>query len=301
MVNRLLGNAPPDIRTAHESTCRVPYEIVEMIITHLISDLDALKACSLTCRSWCTVVVSHLSVSHLYHTVTLKTESYRPIYNRLDSSYTRDQLWLLSRLHGLGLAPIVKEIRVGQPHHRREGRWFAPQTLGYRGLKCFSAFANVHTLKLQELEIYRFIPGIERYFEHFSPTLRSITLFNPHCTPRQLSHFLSLFSNLDDVEIWGPCTPYPDTTIPDTELVSLSAPKLRGRLTLNRFHWVETWTRLIASCGGLRFRYMDLCSSTDCAPVLLDACAETLETLRFDATGSLGGKWFCMNLPADSS
>jgi hypothetical protein len=50
-INRLLGNAPSETRTAHKSTCRLPYEVVEMIIAHIARDLDTLKACSLTCRS----------------------------------------------------------------------------------------------------------------------------------------------------------------------------------------------------------------------------------------------------------
>ena len=51
---------------------------------------------------------------------------------------------------------------------------------------------------------------------------------------------------------------------------------------------VETWTSLIASCGGLRFRYMDLWIVGGCAPVLLEACAKTLETLRFHVADLVG-------------
>lgn len=84
---------------------------------------------------------------------------------------------------------------------RRLNPWFGPQALSSRGLRHFSAFTNVRTLRFEELEIHRFMPDIERYFGHLSPTLRSITLFNPYRNPRQLSHFLSLFSNLNDIEI----------------------------------------------------------------------------------------------------
>lgn len=59
-IDRLIGIAPPETRTAHESTCRAPYDIVEMIISHLTRDPGALKACSLTCRSWHTRAVTHL-------------------------------------------------------------------------------------------------------------------------------------------------------------------------------------------------------------------------------------------------
>ena len=187
---------------------------------------------------------------------------------------------------------LVQEVRVEQS--RGTGNWFVPRALGRRNLHYFFAFANIHTLKLQTLEIYRFMPRIERYFEQFSPTLRSLVLSYPRCSPRQLSHFLSLLSNLDDVKIWGLCTDVPNVAALDARLIPYSAPKLRGRLALGVFSWAETWAHLIASCGGLRFRHMELRMSVSCTPTLLEACAETLETLRFYATDRSRCKSFRM-------
>jgi len=182
----------------------------------------------------------------------------------------------------------VKEIRVKQT--LGINGWFGPQAFSRRDLRYFSAFANVQALVLQRFQIYRFLPGIERYFEHFSPTLRSITLLNLRCTPRQLSYFLSLFSNLDDIEIRFAYTYTSCQTIPDAQLVLFSTPSLRGRLALHRFRWAETWADLIASRCFLRFRYMDLRGSESCTPILLEACAETLETLRLSMVDGLVGK-----------
>ena len=238
-----------------------------MIIIYLIHDLRALKACSLTCRSWYTPVLPHL-----HHTLTLVGNT-RKIGRR--------ELEPLSKLHELGLIPLVKEIRVNQ----KAGLlyWCEPQTFNPVDLGYFTTFMNVQALRLQNLDIHRFIPGIERYFEHLSPTLRSISLSCPRCTPRQLSHFLSLFSNLDDIEIQG-CNAYIPTTTKPENLVPFSAPKLQGQLVVYNFSWVETWGHLIALSGGLRFRYMELGWSLGCTPVLFEACAKTLETLRFCAT-----------------
>ena len=44
---------------------------------------------------------------------------------------------------------------------------------------------------------------------------------------------------------------------------------------------------MIALFGGLRFRYMDL-FGVKCVQLLLDACAETLETLRLYPTDRYG-------------
>jgi hypothetical protein len=283
-VNHLLRNALLERRAAHESTCRIPYDIVEVIIAHLTHDLATLKSCSLTCHSWYIV-----TTSHLHHTLTLRRDVPTITRGKVDPPTVRDRLKPLSKLRELGLTSLVKEIRVEQ--WRSLGPWFLPQAFSRRGLRNFSTFANVQTLKLQGVELHHFTPDVERYFGHLSSTLRSITLYKPHCTPRQLSHFLSLFSTLDDVEIWGIDTHLPNTATSDTELVPFSAPKLRGRLVLHYFCWVDTWTYFITSCGGLRFRDMDLRGSTSCAPILLEACAGTLETLRFDARDSSISEW----------
>ena len=259
---RILNSKILRARATRRSTPPLPYEIVEMIFTHLIHDLRTLKACSLVCRSWYPA-----TVQHLHHTLTLREDQ---------PDATRSRLEPLSELHELGLISLVKEIRVSQGPGPS---WFVPQAINHR----FSALANVHTLKLENIEIHRFIPDLKHYFGHFSLTVRFIALYDPHCTPRQLSHFLSLFPDLDDVDIRLSHVYVHNTAIPDTGLVPHSTPKLRGRLVLYSFGWVETWAQLITSCGGLRFRHMDLSGGPCCAPFLLKACAETLETLRFNA------------------
>lgn len=275
-IGRLLGNAPPKTRTtrrvAHESTCRLPYEVVEMIIANPACDLTALKACSLTCRSWYTI-----AFPHIHHTLLLNDKPFDTF---------RCKLKPLSGLHELGLIPLVKEIVVDQLGG--PGGWFGPEAFGPNDLDYFSSFANVRTLRIQGLDIDRFMGGVERYFGQFSPTLRSISLSYPTCsTPRQLSHFLSLFPNLDDVDIRQFLAS--NKAIPDMELLPFSAPKLRGQLTLHDFRSTETWMLLIAVCGGLQFRQMVLRNVGGCTPILLKACAKTLETLRFYAADDPGG------------
>jgi len=254
-VNRLFCNAHPETFTAHESTCRdrLPYEIVELIIARLTRDLDVPKARSLTCRSWYIFAVPHLHHTHI--------------------------------LRGSGAGTAIQAARARSNIPRKKIRvdpffglrhWFMPQAFSRRDLRYFSAFANVQTLKLGDLENRRFIPEIERYFENFSPTLRSIVPYRPHCTPRQLSHFLSSFQNLDNVKIGGIDTHVPNTT--GTELVPFPAPKPQGQLGLYHISWAEAWAHLITSCDGLQFHHMDLCYVVGWAPALLEARAKTLES-----------------------
>lgn len=175
-VNCLLGRM---------RTC-FPPEIMEMIIIHLTHDLGTLKACALTSRSWYIV-----AASHLHHTLTLGKRP-RFIVDKRNRPFIHDNLEPLSRLHELGLMPLVKEVRAEQ---WGDNRWFVPQAFSNRDLGYFSALTNVRTLKIQRMEVYRFVLDIEHYFGHLSPTLRSIKLFYPSCTPLQLSHFLSFFSS----------------------------------------------------------------------------------------------------------
>jgi hypothetical protein len=243
-----------------------------MIIAHFPHDLDTLKACSLTCRAWYIVVAPRI-----HHTVVLGR------YEDLGTS--RSGLKPLSKLHELNLIPLVKETRILR--WGWAGGWFGPQAFSRDDLVYFSAFTNVQALKIQGLDIGRFLPNIKRYFEQFSTTLRSISLDDPTCSsPLHLTHFLSLFQNLDDIDIRGF---YPSAgRTSNTGLAPFSTPGLRGRLTLYSFRWVDTWTELIKICGGLRFRHMILRNAGNCIPTLVGACAGTLETVRFYVTDISG-------------
>jgi len=279
-VNRFLGNPPP---TTREYTCPFPYEIVEMIIAHLTDDLTTLKACSLTSRSWYIV-----AVQHLHHTLTLKEDVPSSTGDKTNPRSIHDKLRPLSELHDLGLMPLVGEIRVD--HGYSMDSWFVPKVFSRRDLWYFSTFTNVHTLRLQNFEIDQFIPGIKHFFGNFSPTLRSITLHRLRCDPQHLSHFLSLFSNLDNIELMYTIMSHGEGAEP----IPSSTPtrKLRGRLAIYGSYQPEAWSHLIASCGGLQFHHIDLRKGASCAFVLLEACAKTLETLRFDAEAALDSKQF---------
>ena len=260
-LKHLCRNEPTETQPTHGTIYHLPFEIIEMIIAHPTLDIDTLKACSLTCRSWYTT-----TVPHIHHTLVLKGGIF----------YTgRQGLSSLPGLHRLGLIPLVKEIRVGQ---YSTGGWFRPGAFNSCQLSRFSTFTNVHTMIFQGLEIYRFVPGIERYFQQFSSSLRSISLYYPTCgAPQYLWHFLSLFSNLEKLHIRYLST-YTSRTH-NAELVPLSAPISRGRSTLHRFPSTEAWTHLIYFCG-IRLHHVVLRNVGARAIILLGTCTKTLGTLR---------------------
>ena len=73
----------------------------------------------------------------------------------------------------------------------------------------------------------------------------------------------------------------------DTDLIPLSVPPLRGQLILTSFRGEELVKDMIVFFEELRFRSMDL-FRVDSARLLLDVCAETLETLRLYPTDPYG-------------
>ena len=199
-----------------------------MAIAHLIDDLQSLKACSLTCYSWYIAAVPYLNRTFVF-TRRIRTSSLKPLLNR----------------HALGLLPFVQEMTILQQCN--DYSWLLPRLFLHRDSHIFFAFTNVQSLTVESLEIHEFIPELNRYFGHLSPTLRSFTLHIPHGTPRHLSHFISLFPNLNDVKIRSLI--HPGLGVPDDTLVPFSAPKFEGRLTLLLFaaEVDETWEQLATS------------------------------------------------------
>jgi len=108
---------------------------------------------------------------------------------------------------------------------------------------------------------------------------------HPSGPPRQLLDFLRLFQELDDIRI----VRYRSTTEayrPTDAPRAVIQGSLRGRLTLSGFCEEGLLEEIIAAFGGARFVSMDL---EDVLGVrfLLDACAETLQTLRLYPKGLL--------------
>ena len=95
------GSAPSETSTTRPSHfARLPMEILEMIIVHLIYDTRSLIACSLTCYSWYTVTVHHLHRALITQT-----------YHRFPDSKPKwpKPLW---DVYKLGLFPLVKKFHI---------------------------------------------------------------------------------------------------------------------------------------------------------------------------------------------
>jgi len=247
---------------ADRQTHKLPTEILETIIAHLVYDTQSLKACAATCFAW-----YNITAPHLHHTLTLHEPHTDP---------TRGGPNPLMALDKLGLLRLVKKVQFQRGISRSP--WVVPDFFDPQSLCYFSALTNLQVLEIASLDFSKFASGTEMYFGRFTPTLRSVTLTHPSGPHQQLLDFLRLFQKLDDIKI----VRYRPTTETRYATDAPRAPiqgSLRGRLTLSGFVEEGLLEDIIAAFGGARFVSMDL-EDVLGVQFLLDACAETLQTLR---------------------
>ena len=160
----------------------------------------------------------------------------------------------LASLHKRGLLSFVKQVQFkrGTSLHSR-----VPFVFDSRSMQYFRALVNLQDLAIADLDFSMFAAGVEQYFGHFSPTLRSVALSCPAGTPRQLLDFFRLFPKLNDITITHYYPKSQDSEVPDTQLVTIEGEQTR---------LVLRWIGVLGKLGDMQF--------------LLEACAGTLETLH---------------------
>jgi len=260
------GVSPGAPRTARPSpAARLPLEILEMIIAHLIYETTVLLACSLTCYPW------HIAtIPHLHHTLIITTYNLHP---------DKEFVWPepLRNMCKFGLLPLVRKFQVlGKPYY---DKGFSPRLFNCHILRHFSALINLQELGIDYLNTPEFIPGVWRYFGHFSLTVRSLALREPKGSRRQIIYFIGIFQHLEDLKLLYDQFDPQEEPVDDLMLIPPFAPPLRGQLTMMSFTRVELLKDMIHLFGGLRFCRMDL-FNVDGMRLLLDTCANTLEMLR---------------------
>ena len=224
----------------------------------------------MTCYLWYIATVPHLHYTLITDDTALR-------------SWDKKYQWPtpLRKSYNLGLLPFAKRLRIHLYGHPSNG--FTSERLGRCAMRYFSALTNLQELGIHSLDIPSFMPNIQRYFGHFSPTLRSLALVTPEGSCRQILYFVGLFQNLQDLKLNYFSPKEVEESADDTALIPLSVPPLRGRLTLVCFTREKLVKDMIVLFGGLRFSSMDL-YRVKCGQLLLDACACTLETLRLYPT-----------------
>jgi len=259
IIKKISKGGHSETPSSHPPSRKLPQELVEMIIAHVLLDTPTLKVCSTTCRSWYLA-----ALPHLHHTLTLRQWASDPV---------RQGFSPLQKLGKMRLLPFVTRLRIVLNFAGPD----PPRTIATRSAPVhFSALTNIEELTIEVLDFRDLAPQIELYFGHFAPKLRSLALNHPRGARRDLLFFIGLFPNLDDLKITYNGT---DERIPVHSSVPQSVPSVRGCLALRSFGGGRFLRELSELCGGLRFHSVDLVGAEG-ARLLLDACADTLETLR---------------------
>ena len=232
--------------TCSSPTARLPHEIVQMIIIHLIYNRCSLLACFLVCYSWYIV-----AVPHLHHTLTITTSLWAK----------RRHMWPypLIYMYRLGLLPLVEKLRIceGFPVYLNN---LSPQRFNPCLLYRFCALKYIQELEIQYLDIPMFMPRIRQCFGHFMPTVRSLCLREPKGCHRQILYFIGSFQHLENLKLLFEYRNYFLRWEPKNYLTFVPpfAPPLRGRLMVTFLKEVAFLEEMIELFGGIRFRHMDI-------------------------------------------
>ena len=251
---------PESSTTDPSPATKLPLEVVEIIITHLIYDTHSLRACTQTCYSWYIV-----AVPHLHHTLITGIDCWGQNYRWPNP---------IKLIHTLGLLPLVEEFCVRQ-QVSSDHVGLSLKLFNRRTLHQFSALTNIRRLEIEYLDIPSFIPGIQQYFGHFSPTVEFLLLKQPRGSRRQIIYFIGLFQHLQSLSISYRRANAQD----DPTLVPLFIPPLRGILKMSNFPGVYFLKDMIDLFEGIRFHYVIL-YNMEGMQLLLGACAKTLEGLK---------------------
>ena len=274
----LFGGAPLDDPTASSSPAnRLPQEVVDMIVAHLIHDTRSLLACSSTSRSW-----YGAAAPHLHRTLIIQNNAYA----------NKKAKWPepLRAASKFGFLPFVTRVSISRGI--AYGYRFSSMDFNHRSQREFSALINVRELSIERLDIPSFIPKIREYFGQFSTTLRSLTLIDVIGSGGQFVFYVGLFPHLEDLEFEGCSSGYEED---DLTLIPSSVPSFRGRLTAH-FPGDAIGKAMLRLFGEIRFRRMDLRRGG--IQHLLYACPNTMETLKLDATDICGEKYLPKGIQA---
>lgn len=239
---------------------RLPQELIQIIIAHLIYDLHSLCSCSLTCYSWYIAAAPHL---------------YPTLITFMNCSPPRT-LWPypISNMHKLGLLPFVKTLKVDR--RPPAGPDFSPERFNWRILHQFSALTNVQRLEIRSLDIPSFIPRIRPYFGSFLPSVRHLNLNEPIGSNRQIIFFIGLFQHLQNLTLTGKGRAGAEE---DLTITPTAVPPLQGQLEVWNWTKVDFFRDMVDMFGEIRFETVSL-FDVDETRFILRSCAQTLRKLQ---------------------
>ena len=248
----------------------LPQELVDEILGYILDDSNALKACSLTCKS---LFGATRPIIH-------QRAYFPPIPARLERPKPERSLFRLRRRVPEAFERLIEVDRSGLLRYTRHltiqlwGLFDPPSTQTY--LPYLRPITNLHTLTLARFRVGSLIQVFHECFGTFTDTLRHLDIRNAYIADQQLLYIISQFRLLEDLTIVSPIGAYPGHPVP----AITQSPPLRGTLVFVQPDSRDFSDGLATFPGGLNFRSLELFRSNDSRPVL-DACGHSVTSITY--------------------
>ena len=254
---------------------RLPQELVDQILGYLLDDLNALAACSLTCKPLfgATRPLIHQRV----HLVSRPTWRLYP--------KPKEPLFSLRKRGPEAFERLIDADRLGILRYTRyltinmgDGT-FNPENM-QKYHPYLRSITNLQSLTLVPFRIHPFIPVFNECFGTFTSALRLLDIRNAYTTGRQLPYIISQFPLLEDLTIMAPIED--DAQPGHRHLVPAitHSPPLRGKLILGQVYSSELSDGLVALPGGLNCRSLEFFRCGD-SQVVLEACGHSVTSISY--------------------
>ena len=249
----------------------LPQELVDEILDYLLDDLDALKACSITCK--CLFGAARPLIHQRLVCLGSMPEHLKPkgtLFTRLKrdpGAFER-----LTKAERSGLLRYTRHLIIKMengPLHPREMQEYLPH---------LRSITKLYTLTLSTFPLHQFVPVFNEYFGTFTNTLRHLDIRIACGTELQLLYIICQFPLLEDLTIICPVetTAEPGLHVP----AIVQSPPLRGTLVLTRTRSRELFEGLAAFPGGLNCRSLELFKCGD-PQAVFTACGHTAKSVSY--------------------
>jgi len=253
----------------------LPQELVDEILGHLLDDLDALEACSLTCKP-----LFGATRPLIHQRMCLVS---KPPY--LGYPKPKEPLFSFCRGGPEAFERLVVANRSGLLRYTRyltfkmdDGSFNPTNMQKYH--PHLRSITNLHSLTLVPFRIHPFIPVFRECFGMFTCTLRHLEIRNALGTGLQLSYIVSQFPLLEDLTIVSPTedAAHPGHRHPVPAITE--SPPLRGTLGLVKVDARELFGGLAALPGGPNCCSLELFRCKD-SQVVLEACSHSITSVSY--------------------
>ena len=253
----------------------LPQELVDEITGYLLGDLDALKACSLTCKRL------FGATRPLIHQRLVLVDS-RPEHpepkQSLFRSWKRDP-GAFSRLVDADRSGILRYTRhlTLKLENASSRPRFNPTDM-QRYIPRLRSITKLHGLTLDSFHLLPFTPVFDEHFGMFTNTLRHLDIRRVDCVEQYLLHIICQFPLLEDLTIVSPVGEL--NADPGRPVPTIKSPPLRGTLVLAQTRSRDLYEGLAAFPGGLNFRSLELFKCGDPQAVFA-ACEHTATSISY--------------------